>query len=578
MMWSDVKALIYAKLDENYGNQLYIPMTTKEKIQFYGPYMLTAVIALLLVRTGIVIAGRVMFPWDWLSWNECPILTDMLKLNAGVSVYSDPLDANSYLYAPGLAYWNYIWLRPFGLDLDIRALRALSCLTGMAGAFLAAAFMAILRERELNQKAGAPFWICSFGISLLVIFDRFTSDTSHPDNLVLLHALALLLLTLLAVDRRSLSIAIAAAAFAGIGIIIKQSSIFAPLGVIAACFVAGPWRGRDLAAIIAVAISSAILMAVLAYGSRYARFYAYEIPSIQGIHWERLSEKIVPALIFDRQRLFLIVCALASSYLLLRSSLEFPRRAALIWIILGLSLIPIHAAAILNEKSGSNNLGLLDMWCLLIMWPWFWAEAFGRETCAPKNTPGVERERITGRLEILRSPVFSVLILVFVMRASPNRTAPAENEFAFCRAVERGIRNDLGRGKSVWAPNATAVLIRSGHLEPPKDQANSIVEMWHAGILERAGTFGRIRERAYDRIYIGGRLIFLSDMNKVLRENYVELERIPWIRPHGGTPFDLGFFQDVLVFEAKPTETVAQTDDPGAKDSPSRETLGSQEQ
>ncbi|MCH7995800.1 MAG: hypothetical protein IIB57_15340, partial [Planctomycetes bacterium] len=119
-------------------------------------YALIALALALYIPLLLFTVERVSFPWDLLLWAEAPFMVDMLKIDQGLPIYSDPALANSFVYSPGLQYITFAFLKPFGLHLDIRFCRLIS--VGMA--YLAAGIVAgtvILVAEDLHGRIRRVF-------------------------------------------------------------------------------------------------------------------------------------------------------------------------------------------------------------------------------------------------------------------------------------------------------------------------------------------------------------------------------------------------------------------------------------
>lgn len=201
-------------------------MATRSRLE-NGIAALAAVLALALLIQEV---PRILFPWDLRMFSESTLLTNMMKLTAGEGPYTSVGDANSFIYAPGLDYVTFAILRPFGAQLDVRACRAVTVLIGLAAAGVAGWVCARLATLRGTSQA----WIvrvASSCIATLVIFKSYTSDACHPDNLYILHAMALIALSYTVIQRRSLRHAFAAVVLAALGVLVKQTAGMSVLGL-----------------------------------------------------------------------------------------------------------------------------------------------------------------------------------------------------------------------------------------------------------------------------------------------------------------------------------------------------------
>lgn len=139
-----------------------------------------ALLGVVAVRVFYVLSA-LSLPTDLLIWSEPPLLINQLKLGAGEVLYGPMANLNSYQYSPavdGLQYWL---LRPWGLELSIRAHRALGLVWQLLAAF------------GLYRALVARHWPASFGArtALLfgcvgVVFSNLMTPFLHPDHLLCL--------------------------------------------------------------------------------------------------------------------------------------------------------------------------------------------------------------------------------------------------------------------------------------------------------------------------------------------------------------------------------------------------------
>lgn len=161
---------------------------------------------------------RVEFPWDLLSWGESAIMTDLLKIDRGLPVFTSPEQANSFIYSPGLDYLCYGILRPFGLQLDVRYCRLISVSAGILAAAVAAVSITVMSRSEKPDCPWRSWLLLTFLVAVLLIFSNFTSGVLHPENLFIFHAVATMFITFMALNRRSFRLALTAIVFASLGV------------------------------------------------------------------------------------------------------------------------------------------------------------------------------------------------------------------------------------------------------------------------------------------------------------------------------------------------------------------------
>src|SRR6267154_4215920 len=99
-------------------------------------------------------ALRIRFPWDLYIWAESPFMTDMIKLDHHLPVFTAPADGNSFVYSPGLEYITFALLKPFGLELDIRFCRLVSVLISVLAAGCGATRMIAIAPHPAASTVG----------------------------------------------------------------------------------------------------------------------------------------------------------------------------------------------------------------------------------------------------------------------------------------------------------------------------------------------------------------------------------------------------------------------------------------
>jgi hypothetical protein len=136
---------------------------------------------------GLVLALRVAWlfttlslPTDLLIWSEPPLLLNLLKLHAGEVFYGPIARLNSYSYSPALEHLQYALLRPLGLELSLRAHRALGVLWQLAAALCIA--LALAPWFRMSKSA----WLALVSASAGLVFSSLLAPHLHPDHLLML--------------------------------------------------------------------------------------------------------------------------------------------------------------------------------------------------------------------------------------------------------------------------------------------------------------------------------------------------------------------------------------------------------
>ena len=153
------------------------------------------VLCLLLAKLACI-ATVATLPGDLKIWSEAPALTNLLKLSAGQPFYGPLEQVNSYSYSPGLELTQYALLRPFHLELALRAHRALGLLWQLvSAAVLARALWPWLRTRLRFALGGFAYPALVVALAN-VTFSSLLAPYVHPDHLLMIWFCAALALCL----------------------------------------------------------------------------------------------------------------------------------------------------------------------------------------------------------------------------------------------------------------------------------------------------------------------------------------------------------------------------------------------
>jgi hypothetical protein len=448
---------------------------------------LLAVAAALAALMLYQLARRIVFPWDYYMWSESPLLTDLLKLSNGQPLYNDPADVNAYDYTPGLEYLTYALLRPFSLQLDVRACRVVCVAAGFGAAYFAS------RASSRSKR----YTCFAFLVFALILFQNFTFDVCHPDNLYAAHVGATFLLCVLATSRASYRLALAAVAISALGVFAKQTAALSCVGVIAMLLVRhgrawGLEKSLALAATGAAFFTGAL---ALLLRDAQARFYLFDLVNDRQLQLFRAKDVWHDVAYFPHRALLVVCAALA----LTRRDAPAERAA---WLALGTATLPAFVS-LLKANATWNNLGVVDYWLALLVVPATWRMLGARGGA------------------VAAGALF--LLLVFV---APTKEAPSPGLYAYGRTLDERLRADLAAGRRVLLPHGMMPLLRAGSREVPLDRAATSVEFALAGRSALAGTRARIEARYYDRIYCVVPA-YPRDVLDAIEASYREVERLP---------------------------------------------------
>ena len=472
----------------------------------------------LAIASGFVIIlakqviDRILFPWDYLVASESAFLTNMWKLSVGEGIYSAPVQANSFVYSPGLEYLSYALLDPFGVALDIRFCRVIVVLLGLGAAFLAARYA----HRVLSLYVeGAPQARVTFAVTFvtftLLIFKGFTSDVCHPDNLHLVYLAMGLCLGLFAIERGSYVAAVATVAILGLGMLLKQSAAFGVVGAVAFFVVdyRRSWGRAKTALLIVVGVASLGLAIGILWGLHpYAKFYTFDLVRAHPIEWARVRN-LTNEILWTPHRLILVVVTLVGVWNVARHRSDNVRRAFRFWVWFGGAGALPSLFAYMKVFGTNNNLAAIDLMLASLAVPCLLIAMSSTETKAAS---------------VAHHGAFALLFFL-IATLWPSKRPPTDNEFDYMSEWEWRVAKDLRLGHKVLVAHGTSVLLRAGATEVPRDRANSTLEL-NTGALDRlADTAKRFEEGVYSRVYLTTPFYqpYLSD---TIEQDYREVRRI----------------------------------------------------
>lgn len=233
----------------------------------------------------LLVAPLVLLRADILMWGETEFIGNIIKLNTGAPLYTNPSDGNSMIYNPAAFLLTYAIAWLFGLTKSVAGLRSIQLVY-----VLLAALAATLCSFKLTRIAfpGHVFehrktW------SLFVFFSLFLAATApyanqfvytlHVDALALLISVVGFWTMLRYAEENSLKNLLLMALIPALGFLTKQFLISWAVIMLVFLFVLRPGDFKRLAVFAAVAGSLVVLSIVLCYllwGDNYL-FWAFEV-------------------------------------------------------------------------------------------------------------------------------------------------------------------------------------------------------------------------------------------------------------------------------------------------------------
>ncbi len=460
----------------------------------------------------IELATRIVFPWDTILWPESPFMTNMMKLDSGMSVFSPPQDANSTIYSPGIEYLTYFLLKPLGFQLDIRFARLVTVFLG----FLVAIMVAVNTARLGTALSGAPVeakqFLFTCIVSSLLLFKNVTSDVPHPDNLHILHALVVLFLGYTSIIRRNFPLALFTMALAAAGLLIKQNAMFSFVGAGIGLLIGVRWGTLKSGALVLVGIGVfAASLASLMF-AQFGKFHLFDLVVSQST-----SSAVLQAthLLKSPHHLVLVCLAALVFPKLARIGEKNVRAFLLMWAGVGITEALPGLAAYFKINAAWNNLGIVMVWLFIIVWPFIGFSSVQNIARKPST--------LFIPLSTKQLGVIALLIISLV----PLRLPPEDSHYRFYSELERSVADDIREGKHVLVPHGTMLFIHNGLRKIPMDRVISYLEYSASGKESSAQTLQRIKNKFYDVIYMDNlSWLYGAQVLAAIAENYTVAERL----------------------------------------------------
>lgn len=469
---------------------------------------LSGLLVLVLLRALVL---RMLFPWDAFIWAESPFMTEMLKLTNGLPIFSAPSDANSMIYAPGFDYLAYALLRPLGLQLDIRACRFVAIALGVA----ATAVGTRMAVRLVDAMGPRPRWFRLFAFATigLVLFRNVTADTVHPDNLYTLHALTVFAFGHEMLERRSARMAGVALAIAGLGVLVKQPAILSSgaIGLLVLVYFAREWRLR-IVGLAAIAIVVTALACWIVFHDPNARYFTLTLVSRHHIDVYRAQSFFRDELFSTPHRVLLFAAVVPASLWVALSEEPRLRRWLAAWSAVGVFEVLASLASYFKVLATSNSLGIVDVWCAILV--------------VPVGFHALEKALTSEPLGRIGAVGFGSFFVGLLLSSFPIKVTPTREHYRIGHELDAKVSADLQAGKRVMLTYGTMPLVRSGSTAVPLDRASCEWEMTFAGQAGLAGTKARLAAHYYDRIYFWVGL-YSREVLDVLEREYRQVDAIP---------------------------------------------------
>ncbi|MEP7051131.1 MAG: hypothetical protein ABJB12_12305 [Pseudomonadota bacterium] len=469
--------------------------------------ILVGLTACVLLAKLACIVSVATLPSDLEIWSEPPALTNLLKLHAGEPFYGPVADANSHSYSPGLELTQFALLRPFHLELSLRAHRALGLLWQALSATILAHALWPWAGTRLKAALGHFAYPALLLAAANVTLSSLLAPHVHPDHLLMLcfcAALALCLHTDPFRRRDWLLLALLPL----IGIFFKLTAAGIGVGLVFAVLFERRWR-----ALAPLAIGGALSLATVPlFDATLGPFslYALRLQASPTMFWWRLAE--VPA---SAPGLIFIVSVLAAVPAVSLGVVRANARAAArcLWLTFGIGVPSVVAYCRLGGRS--NSLLPLAIGGSVALFTLLGAAS------APSRATNAEplRWRIAAPLLLVMFwAAFSVggNVQPVVGESRRELLAAHAREVAWLRGMFARGRHPLSQGTAAW--------LEIGRRDVPRDRLSSASDL---DLGHRSNGFEtRLLDGTYDGLYFSASALTQNPLLLRMRERLAARFRV----------------------------------------------------
>jgi hypothetical protein len=452
-------------------------------------------VAVVIVALDVArVVARLGFDYDLLLWGDDYFMTSMLKLAAGLPVYTAVADANSTVYSPGGPYLHHALLAPFRLGTSLLANRLLNQAWLAAGVLLGTYTVIVV----LRPSGGAPpgklgralLVVGAAAVIGLTLYANPVADSLHPTNLetIVLAATVLALARWTELPRgRRLALAVLLPVLA---LLVKQTA-GAAVGLSLAWQLHRSGTGGFLCRAVRAAVPVVALgmaFAALSLGTHgLFKTWAFDILARHPFDWWKVKDLYAGYfLLFVPSLLTVTVVGLRA---LRRGAAEDGP-----WLrSLGLSIAyaPFALAALFKTMGGPNNLAVLGFLLVLAALP-VWARAIR----LAGSWPGT-----AGRGSRLWATTAWLAAAAQIGILYPRRRVQDGNDLANARVICEYASRRMACGERVHLGRGSVCYLRGG-VQVPLDRLSSIVEVTVAGRAAELGFHGRVSRAEYDLLIL----------------------------------------------------------------------------
>ncbi len=474
--------------------------STRRASRIVAGFLALLVCVVLVLRLAFIVSVATLRT-DLMIWSESPALVNLLKLHNHELFYGPMTSANSYSYSPGLELTQYALLRPFGLELSLRAHRALGLLWQLSSALvLSLSLWPWLRLCLRGALGVLAYPLLLVGLACVTLANLLAPHV-HPDHLLLLCfcgaiAVCLRARPFLRRDWPMLALLpIAATVFkltgagVGLGLVLVASfeRRFRALGVLV---------GSGILALLTVPLFDSTLGSFSAYAVRLQASHVME--------WCRIEDvpHTASGLIFE-----VAVLAVAAGHWARprHASVQAASRVLLLTLAVALTSI----VAFLKHGGRENSLLPLAIGgavALLVL--------FGDAPDAPAPAPAPARG-----LHGASASLLAVLFWVALSSSWPVAPITGEPRQRLIATHEREVsflKQCFSEGKRPWS-QGTAAWLDAGRRDTPRDRLSSLseLELGHSPAL--GASEARLIHGEYDALFLSASALSENDFFRRLR-------------------------------------------------------------
>lgn len=464
------------------------------------------VLAVLALRLAFI-ASVATLRTDLIVWSEPPALVNLLKLRNAERFYGPMEWANSYSYSPGMELTQYAILRPFHLELSLRAHRALGLLWQLASAVVLSLALLPWLGSPLRGKLGGLAFPALVAAMASITLSSLLAPHVHPDHLLLLcfcGAIALCLRREPFLRRDSAALVLLPIA----AMVFKLTGAGVGLGLALAVLFERRWRA------LAVLAGSGVLslLTIPLFNATLGSFSAYAIhlQASHSIEWWRIGavpHTVQGSIVGVALLIFAVSAWLRPGH----GSVRAASRVLLVTIAFGLTSL----VAFLKHGGRENSLmpfAIGGMAALLVL--------LG-------DLPGSPSVGVGGHVPLSALPLV-VLFWGALCSSWPAAPILGERRRLLIATHEREVSflsQHFAQGARPWS-QGTSAWIDAGRRDTPRDRLSSASELELGHLPALFACEARLVHGEYDALFLSASALADNDFLRRLRPQLQRIYRV----------------------------------------------------